>query len=420
MKKLFTRLGNHFGPAFKDCAIVRTRVFPRADVVFECHDNHRAIEINGRAYAQILDGFQDELSEAGYDCITFAKQGSRIIDNAYGKVFSPTTVLEETVGLLVKAFLGKKFYESKYKSWLFIRALSKIGCTLVAGIQPTQSLVKACNSLNIPVIDLFHGYCITSKHHKYGYDSIKALGKEFLCSDYIALDRHSKFVIEESLRRAKKEARTWSYLSPVLKRSVSHIPSALEAFIEGHRKTFLVTLQWGIHRFEKSFPHVDGELHPRIRDTIALGIEKGFAFIVKPHPILLRNEAILTRLRECCDAEAALWFEEKQDLQTLLTLADAHITIFSSSTREAALLGKKTLLFSSDDDFFAGDNCYFEKEIESGFAVRVSQWNTKEIVDYLETVEDLVNPEKTLNEKLVPDYNNAAHLVKELFERNIS
>lgn len=418
MQKFFSRLGNNLGTAYKDCAIFRTRAFPKADVVFECHDTHRAVKINGRAYAQILDGFQDELSEEGYECITFAQQGSRIVDNAYGKVFSPTTVFEEAVGLLVKAFLGKDFYRSKYKSWLFKRALSKVSCTLVVAIQPTKSLVKACNLLGIPVVDLFHGYCTTPNHQKYGYDSIKALRKEFLCSDYVALDSHSKSVIEESLRRAKKEARSWSYLSPVLKKVVPYIPAALETFVEGYRKTFLVTLQWGIDRFEKAFPHVDGELHPRLRDTITLGIEKGFAFIIKPHPHLLMDGAILTRLREYCDTETALWLEEERDLHTLLRLADAHITIFSSSTREAALLGKKTVLFSSDDEFFEGDDYYFKKEIESRIAVRVSQWNLKEIVDYLETLEAIGGQEKGMYVDLMPDYYNAACLVEELFRRN--
>ena len=417
MTKFLNILAQKLVTSIKGKAYFRTRKPNEIDIILECHDVDRGLQKNELAYAQILDGFQDELAEAGYECITLAKLGSKLIDDAYGDVRSPISVFEQFLGFLIYAVFRKEFHHLKYHVWLYKKWILHTNCKIVIGIQPSTSLVAASNALGVPVIDLLHGYGVTPTHKIYGFESINKIRDELLCTDYVALDNYSKTVLEKNFSKSNKSVRCWSYLSPVLKSIAPKGVLPHEEFAKDYRKNFLVILQWGINRFEQKFPHDDGELPPRLVEVIEAGLDRGlgFGFIVKPHPVLIRNEAILGYLRKNCQQVKGVWLEESTDLKTLLRVVDGVITIFSTSTREAAMLGVKTLLFSSDEELFVGDDHIHQCEIESGMAIRVNRLNINEILNFMESMsQNCICQNEDYLKAVQPKFRNAVPLVSEI------
>jgi hypothetical protein len=401
--------------------IVSKEIPKNIDIILECRDVNRSVIKNGLAYAQILDRLQDQLTAAGYACITLARMNSILINNAYGTVISPVTLLEEVLGMLLLLLRKFKIFSrvaDSYWTYLYLTVLRKSNCRIVIGIQPTRYLVAASKISKLPVVDLLHGYGIRSSHNVYGCDAVSQISIQYLCTDFIALDKNSQMVIDNSLGLCNKEARSWSLLSPVLqKKMIESELCDLKQIYAPYEKVILITLQWGIDRFERIYPHVDGELHPRIHELISHEKQKKNLFIIKPHPVMLIDNGVMKLLYSNYSNIENVYVDEKTELLDLLMLVDSHITIWSSTVREASFLGVKSLLFSSDEHFFQGINYLYQPELESKMVNRVNDWSISQIIDWLNTstkidIED--NPQYL--ECVYPEYDDGVQIINEILQ----
>jgi hypothetical protein len=390
-----------------------------ADVVLEAHDVHRSFVRNGKFYAQILDGLQDELIAKGFSCFTLARVGSKLIENAYGEVYYPYSIADYFYFYCSKIrIFGLKSCYGDYRVKYYSKMLDNAKAKIVIGIQPSRYLIKAAKLLNIPVVDLLHGYGIVKDHSFYGVESFKKKEQEYCCTDYVALDDFTKEILKSNILLANRKARIWSYLSPVLKDRSKIQDNNLSIFSNSHKKTFLITLQWGIERFESKYHHRDGELHPEIIKVIDLAEKEGFGFIIKPHPILLKNSIAIRRLSHYVKSRNNVFLDTNSSLASLLNIVSCHITIFSSSTREAAFLRRETLIFSSEDYLFKGDNSLFQCEIKYGIAQRVVNLSTLKIVDLLKSkvVFSKEDDYQKYKDNVMPEITDAGALVQMILD----
>lgn len=420
MKNFFNTLKNTLRTPISSGFIFHKKLpnLKHIDIILECHDVNRGINYKGVAYAQLLDSFQDDLTKNKLKCITLAKSGSHLTKNkAYGSVYSPVTLIEElcylALALLDKARITTGI-SSTYKVDLYKKILISSTCKAVIGIQPTRYLVAASRQLQLPVVDLLHGYCVSSAHHWYGINKINQTPIHYLCTDYIALDKDSMRIIKNNFALSNKKTNCWSLLTPVLKNKKSPQLSSKIGLITGKSKKILISLQWGIERFEKQYPHKDGELHPIIEELITHERMRDCAFIIKPHPIILRNRKNMNMLfSKYCNYDN-IYIDDQSGLLALLHTVDAHITIFSSVVREAALLGVKSLIFSSDDHFFTGENYYFQPEIQHRIAYRVNNWSINQIISWIKEINKCDKIPNSYQDSIFPQHQSPFDLVVDI------
>lgn len=393
------------------------------DIILESHDGDRSVFVDGKKYSPILDSIRDDLEENGYSCISLAKPGSKYTRKAYGSPVSAFSVVDEIVYQVFKVFdklfNKKNIYSSKYAKYIYLRMLKSYQPTLVIGIQPSIDLVVLCNQSEIPVVDILHGYGIVPSHLVYGVDAMARARNDELCSDYIALDKISKTQIERSIKFASKDANVWSIQSPVLdaSRPFHHIKMNYGNRDKYH-KTCLITLQWGINRFESKNSHQDGELHPKIRDLIKDCMTESILFIVKPHPMINRNARILNHLISQYSEYDNVVVDSESTLYSLLSLADVHMTIFSTTVREAALTGVPSMIFSTDDEMFSGENYMFKPEIENGIAQLVGYESIDDVVSKIFAVKRIVSLPRTYADHVVSSNKNICSIIKKIIKES--
>lgn len=392
--------------------------FKKVNIVFECSDHDRGRIKDGKRYAQILDGFQQEVQLSGFKTITLAKPRSRVIRMAYGNVLQTMSALSYLLLIISRASklgFAKKLYE-RHRVAKYINFLQASGCQMVIGIQPTHELVMAAKYLGLPIADLLHGYGISRKHRVYGPMALQACGQLHLCTDYICLDRNTAKSISLYLEEEKLNARCWSYLSPVLKSNASG--AVHKKFRSRFKKTFLITLQWGVHRFEKKRPHVDGEIPPLISEVINHSDAQNYGFLVRPHPILLQNSDAMRRLTETIGLLPNVEIDLEQDLAAVLNVIDGHLTLYSSTTREAAIMGKPSFLFSSDDELFEGEEPILAVETSLGIAMRVSYLRPAQIIDIIaddNSLDEQIYDE--LRRGIQPAFIDGTSVVRAIFDK---
>lgn len=378
-----------------DAHIFSRRYHENIDIILECHDGNRSATVQDKRYSPILDSIRDDLEAEGYSCMTLLKPSSTIARKAYGSPSSAFSLTDEiiwqTLNIVDRLFHKKKQYSLKYAQYVYKRLLESCKPILVMGIQPSKELVVVCNYVDIPIIDILHGYGIVPSHLVYGLDAMDNAADNELCSDYVALDEISKSQIEKSLQFATKQARVWSFQSPVLDatRPFHHGKTNREE-LDKYEKICLISLQWGINRFERKHPHEDGELHPKIHGLIENARTENILFIIKPHPLINRRTGILQRLVSRYSSYDNVVVDSDSTLYQLLSLADINLTIFSTVVREAAFLGVPSMIFSTDEEMFSGENYMFEPEIEAGIAQRVGYEPIDSIVNKLFTMKRIL------------------------------
>ena len=358
-----------------------------SSVVLQCDMADRYLKMDGKNYSPFLDRVYSEKGFDGYNLLSIPKiYDFNSSSDFYGNVSYPFVFYTKLFHFVLIAFRLKKaankLLVKNYKTYL-----EKNNCVMVLGIQPDRALVVAANNLDLRVVDLLHGYGINSNHKIYGYEAFKNKELSELCTDYITLDLASKRVLENSVLRSNKKITISSVRSPLFNHKKYTLPSFCS---ENYSRVVLVTLQWGIERFEMKYPHADGDLHPRIKETI--NTCKDCFFIVKPHPVLLKNRKAIEKLKNNLTSICNAQLVANMDIFSLLNVSQFHLTIWSSSTREASMKGIPSLIFSSDDYLFEGTNL-FKEELDEKIALRVAD---KSIADIASLIRNYTVPSELL------------------------
>ena len=346
----------------------------RPTVVIQCGSVDRYMTRDAKKYSPILDRIYSDNGFSNYRILSFAKFGEFYCDSlVYGKtinVFSPFDYF--LLGLL--GFFGFQAYKEKRIVEIYKNSLIDFKCFMVIGIQPDQGLVQAGHRINVRIVDLLHGYGIRKNHSVYG-DKAFSKKKLYLCTDYIAMDNFSRNLIMKNVAKYGLEVNVHAVRSPLLD-MIESVPYISDSY----KKIVLVTLQWGIERFEKKYPHEDGFLHPRIEEIIKE--TEDILYVVKPHPMMLQSKKNVDRLNAIAFLNDNILINTDSNIISLLKVADIHFTIWSSSIKEAAFCGVKSYLFSSDDHLFEGTGLYLE-ELRAGVAQRVHNLRKSEIIELL-------------------------------------
>ena len=272
--------------------------------------------------------------------------------------------------------------------------------------------------MNLPVVDVLHGYGIVPTHHVYGFDAIVNTPDNQLCTDYIALDEISKRQIEASLQCGHKNSKVWSIVSPVLDASKPFQNCNIDHSVYSkYKKVCLVTLQWGIDRFEQKFPHEDGELHPKIHRLVCDFKVNDVLFIIKLHPMIAHNDQIKHRLITRYSKQDNVIVDTSSTLYRLLLISDVHLTIFSTSVREAAFLGISSLLFSTDDELFSDGNDRFQAELEHGIARRVGYYSHNRILDIILNINKITQLPSTYIKNVMPSNQSICTIVQSIIRK---
>jgi hypothetical protein len=368
-------------------SILFTKFKHTNNFILECNDDDRSATVNNVKYSPIIDSIRDDLIRRDYSCLSIAKPGSIITKVAYGRVYSVFSLANVLLYFLLKIvdkIARKKLRLSiYYEKSVYLRLLKTSKPSMVIGIQVSKQLVSACNSLNIPVVDVLHGYGVTLKHWHYGSDAMRDLPQNEVCSDYIALDKLSQKYIEKSLKMAHKNASVWSIQSPVLDSNRPFHVENMPYIKNTYSKVVCITLQWGIERYESRYPHTDGELHPKILEVIKNPKLNNVLFIIKPHPVINEDIRVLKMLEKGTLKFHNVVIDSTSSLYSIFHYTDVHITIFSTAVREAAIMGISSLIFSTDEQMFAGKNGKFKPEIENKIAIRVGNESTDKIVNII-------------------------------------
>ena len=354
-------------------------------ILIQCSTVDRHLINDGKRFSPIIDRVKSDSGFAKFEILDIPKFGDLVSSRDW-------TVSTEKIGSAVTFFLLRAILLVRlnkvftfYLTRIYESVLRRKNCGLVIAIQPELELIRASNKVGIRVVDCLHGYGIRNDHAVYGEGALKRARSD-LCSDYVALDRVSQAMMQKYID--KNDISIHSVRPASLDTQRVFLPPQ-----RGQDKVAVITLQWGINRFESAYPHVDGELHPKI--AVLVNNTPEILYVVKPHPVLLKNVLIENKLNELELRFKNLVIEREFSVVELFNSADFHVTIWSSSVKEAAFVGIKSFLFSSDDFLFK-DTGLFSTEFEMGLAERVSGVDDEAIVDKVN--------EATLEDKQIQDY----------------
>jgi hypothetical protein len=352
------------------------------DVLLVRHDNNCGYVYNEKAYAHLIDSLGDHFTKKGLVVRTVAKPHSRILsDDAFFKPVSYrySHSLITVSGYLRKILQGiqkgeKWILKERVKLWGDILKLSKTGC--VIGIQPDESLCRACREIDIPVYDLQHGV-ISDDHPWYGEEYRIETPTEMLPTGFLCWDDHtvatlSKWALPKGIRVVKLG-------NPWFLRFIKNDPDVqlvkeaiLTSGIQPHSKpTILISLQWGL---KDHFQDVPNGIMVKALELVILDAFNTYNWMLRLHPVQLRdkNEMELARsyLISTFGAEITnIWINDSfLPLPLTLRKADLHITYASTIVIEAAWGGIRSGILNTrimDTDVFGS---YYVYERSLGIA----------------------------------------------------
>ena len=232
-----------------------------------------------------------------------------------------------------------------------------------------------------------------------------------LFSDYVALDKTSKKVLDKNSISKKNSIRTWSLLSPVLT-NINIQKSDFKNFSK-YEKIFLVSSQYGN---SPGCLSEDGELDLKIKETIIKLKNENYLFLIKPHPIALKKERLMKKLSIFCRNNSNCFLITEYGIADLANIIDVHLTSSSGVTRECAFYGIKSLLYSDDNFLFSGIDYHLKLEIENNMAYRVNAFKTNDILRLLLCLKKRDSHYKNYLREIEPEFNNVTDLFKKILD----
>lgn len=355
----------------------------QVDVLFVVHDGHRSYRFNGRQYAPLIDSLQEIHLANGQRCVTIAEPFSQVVgDRAFGRVvdFNGSFARAAVHRIIANMFATERLRGTRYIRDVWMKILLVTRPLEVIAIQPSQSLCSACRELGIKVSDFQHGV-INNAHPWYGAPFLDSSDTEGLPTEFSCWDHASARVLE-----------TWAPAKGIGVRVVGNpwtrrfvVPDPTDALVREANedcawihnlppiKRILVTLAWGSGDVPcpAGFPHYLSFPTPIlniIRRTAGRAI-----WFIRPHPIQMRGSEgaqFVSYLRDEVGNIPNVFCEEVAwvALPVLLAASDAHLTISSTVTSEAALFEVPTGLVAPNPRPPGWLDGYFEEECATGLA----------------------------------------------------
>jgi len=289
--------------------------------------------------------------------------------------------------------------------WLISLKINRF--RLIIGFQPPISLIYAANILKIPIIDIMHGYTIYKDHFYYGYhNAFKP--KNDLPSTICTLDRNSEIIIKKWALLKKIKVYSVKNFQNKLINDHGNLLKLIKLNKDRGKLILLVTLGWDIDKHCFDHPHKDGELHPKIFELLKkIKKNKKIFTIVRAHPMLNRKPRVIKKLRKISKYLEAE-FDNSKMFSHLYDLIDTHISTGSSTIKELAMFGTKTLYYGDahtlERDFFL--------EHKYNIAMYASKFSTKSIINFI-LKNKKVSANKFYLNKVEPKYN-IEHIVEKL------
>ena len=343
----------------------------KSNVIFSCHDDHRGLSLQGKAYAQLADSLRDELERLGWTCQTIAHVGCIMTGRkGYG---NPISVNKQYLLSLVK---NKLFRSSEPVKHIYIDILRRSGAKLVISLDGPTDLARAARDCGIFHVELLHG--MGYREVRWGWDKTEthALPQGILSLDYISTNTFS------SLRH--KGVLTKTIPNPLLRRfttsRMTQIPLEwqLPLNTNNYTKRILVSLQWGYsgdHREHVEFASLlpNGLFYDELEALVANNPSIFWYF--RLHPVQLRARQYSKARKFLRDFVKRYPNSDWEYASTLPFPAIAkacsgHITMSSMSCYDAASMGLPTIFLCPTLLKGSLYETWFSDLVEDGYAIK--------------------------------------------------
>lgn len=309
------------------------------DILLICNDGDRGIKIENKLYSPIMDSFRERAESWGYKTCTFASPYSSMVGKvAFNNPFSLNLLF------LLDKLLHTRFFINKFK-----KILLSSKCKLIISIDTNKEYLAAARQAQIPVAEIMHGWGYTSFAYR-GWDVVSNQPDFFIAYDEVTIKSLREVTNPEKiiavnhiwLERFKDslfvQAIAQNYIKPILRKK-----------LKSFHKTIVYAAEWGYDSEVQEFEGIidNGVMHDSVNQAIK-NTTKDVQWIIKPHPIQLRNPNYRRHIKFFHDLEkknANVIMEEAKEIPTqlLLTFADGVITMSSMTSYDAAFLGVPSL-----------------------------------------------------------------------------
>lgn len=358
----------------------------KKSIILMCLDVDRAIQVNGKAFSQILDPLGDYFQEKGFKVVRVQDFESKLKKaSIYKANFSLKNEIKKlTFYLRIKNFFSKKkFYPRKFLRLItYRRMILKNKPVIICAIDPEKVLCRIARKLNCIIVNIAHGFGATDSHYNYGSSFRKKIHEEdepeaFICFDKSTYNTH---------RKGDDGKSTLTYLA---KRPKIYLQENRFKLKKENCRTILVILQWG---YTGEFKYLDNIIQDGIMPNPLKEIiqnESNFFWLIKYHPVQIRNPVLFAKTKYYIKNN----FQNKLDniidvsflpLSYCLKSTDLVITMMSTAVYEAAAEGIPSLTMCPSV-LPGGTHADYFLDLESEGILKKSILNKKEILKVLKS-----------------------------------
>lgn len=362
-------------------------------ILFFSHDADRGVELEGKAYSQLLDTVREEFEEKDLQCLTIAHPYSSFTANrGFG---NPVSINRKYFFARIKnrLFNFLSINQSDKLIDLYDWIFEKTKCRLIITIGSPPELCESARKRNIFHLELLHGVGYTFV--PWGWDKLE---KSKLPQGILALDEISLSTFS-SLKVHGIEVKTIPH--PFLKRftqqNLNKIPNEWKMpkdFGLKYPKRILVSFTWGYAGDHGNIIQIanllkNGLFYDELAEVVSKTKEDVF-WHFRFHPVQLRGNSYrhLISFMDSFVSENPNtdWkIASKIPLPSVLTHCDGHITMSSMSCYDAASMGVNSLVLCPNMREGGLWSDYFTDLVEEGY-VRKEPVSVDMLLDWVKNV----------------------------------
>lgn len=328
------------------------------DILVLCHDDNRALNLDGRAYSQLLDPVRTGLEEHGLVVETVAHRWSLLTGGkAWGNPISinRASFVNLVLDWLASLFNGRVGAEipGRRSIGFWDRILKNSGARAIVVIGAPPELCVASHRVGVPIIEILHGFRFTEI--PWGYDSrkVESLPTHIFALDSLSastfrplksLDIKISLVDHPSIHDTAKELQG--------RNGLDRAPTEIRKDL-GDRKVVLVALQWGYCAGESLAGRFSNGLFPDLLVRVINSSAERLKWVLRLHPVQVRQKSryrkqiALVRGLQTLPNVLDMHYSQ-QPLPRLLADVDVLITPSSGTASEALLMGVPVVFFDPD------------------------------------------------------------------------
>ena len=372
----------------------------QVDAMLVCGDADRSFLYNNLYYSPLIDSVGDLIERLGYSCISFSDRlASRLGDKAFRSPHNINrhilfnTILKK-VGIRLGVSVDKvhRFVINR-EAKLWLRVLQLVKPKLVIAIQPTTALCLAGKRLNIPVYDLQHGIISDTIDNPYYYSARSdAISGDVLPQGFLCWDEASKKSLAEN--PLFKGRPNYAVGNPWFARFVDNsnedqlVQDERTKLISNHngKPVILVTLQYDMQSFAADYIS-DGMICEQLKEVIKSTGDK-YVWLLRLHPSQMvgteKSKVERYLQNHFGHLNYVHWNQcSLAPMPLVMSLADLHVTHFSSAVIEAASFAIHTALLDPHICKGGKHEDFYRAEINKGLA-EVVELNVHAIERFLE------------------------------------